>query len=153
MAIPPATPPTCGCPAYTPLSITAIRIPAPSSSDTRETFFSGTEGRRAAERDDAVRLSRHLEAMRDHDRRPASHERPVAIHDVPLRRWIQRRRWLVENEYHRAAQEGAGQCQPLAFADRERGALLAHCRLVAVRQPIDEPVERRLARGGADLPI
>ncbi len=82
-------------------------------------------------------------AVRDDQRRPAAHRLAQADADPRLRRRVDGRGRVVEDEDPRIDGERARDRDALALAARERDAALADHRVVALRQPLDELVRLR----------
>ena len=84
--------------------------------------------------------------MRDHDRAAPAHHALVALDDPAFGCRIQRRGRFIEDEDGGIGKKRPRGRDPLPFADRQRRPSLADDGLEALRQPIDETLERRLAR-------
>lgn len=112
---------------------------------------------RAALDDDAVlqkndlgRVANRREAMRDRDRRQRARDLAERLLHDSLRRRVESRRALVEQQNHRIANQRARNRDALLLAAREaRRRLLAHHRVVALRQLRDKVVAVG-ALGGAN---
>ena len=81
----------------------------------------------------------------------SSQERAQGVLHEPLRRHVERRRGLVEDEHGGVGQEGAGERHQLALAGGEAGALLVDVGVVALGERGDEVVGPDGAGGGLDL--
>src|SRR5437773_11213551 len=112
IAMPPATLPTCGCVALTPLSITATRTPRPVNIALEDGF----DDARARKRQHAICAAGQLETMRDDNRRPAAHHLLVSFGDPALRFGVESSGRLVEDQNRRVYQERAGNGDPLPLA-------------------------------------
>ena len=89
--------------------------------------------------------------MRDDEGRPARRETLEPLQDQGLGLRVQRRGRLVQDQDRRVAHERAGDGDSLLFTLGERDALLAHDRVVAIRQRHDRVVDAGQARGRHDL--
>jgi hypothetical protein len=118
-----------------------------------EQLLLGAARRDAAvlEHDDLVRERDRREAVRDDERRPVAHRLPQPLADQRLRRGVDRRGRVVEDEDAGIYQERACNREPLALPAGERDAALADDGVVALRQVLDEPVRLRGAGGALDL--
>ncbi len=88
--------------------------------------------------------------MGHQDDGPAAAGAPDVGQQMRLGTCVQRTGRLVQDQHARVADDGAGDRQELALAQREAGAALAEDGLVALGQPADELVGADEARGGHD---
>ena len=102
---------------------------------------------------DALRLLYGRQAVRNDQRRAATHQRLQRILDRALALRIQCRGRFVEQQDGRVAQDGAGDGDALALAARQADAALAQEGAVAVGQRLDEGGGVGGDRGGPDLGI
>ena len=90
--------------------------------------------------DDVVGVDDRRKPVRDDDRRAAVHHFGKRCLHARLGFIVERRGRLVEHQDRRVADDGAGDRQALALAARQRHAVFADRRLVAVRLLADEVV-------------
>ena len=100
---------------------------------------------RAALVDDAVLDHENLigapdrrQSVGDDERRPSSPQRPQAVLDERFALAVEARRRFIEDQDFRVGQNGARDGHALALAPGEPHAALAHDRLVAIREALDE---------------
>jgi hypothetical protein len=91
--------------------------------------------------DDLRGLAHGGQTVRDHDGGARLHEVVQRrLHDALARR-VERRRRLVQQQHARVAQQRARDGDALLLAARQLDALVAHLRVVALRQRLDEGVD------------
>src|SRR2546428_3866699 len=100
---------------------------------------------------DEVRMLHRREPMRDHEYGAMRHQPFDGLLPQPLRFGVERARRFVENQNRGIAQERVRDGDALALAAAQPRAALTEQRAVAFRQPHDEFVRVRRARGPAYL--
>ena len=103
------------------------------------------------EHDDLVGEFDRREAVRDHERGAPGHRLGERDLDALLGRRVDRGGGVVEHEHARVGDERPRDRQTLALPAGERDAALADLGFIALRQPRDELVRLRVARGLFDL--
>ena len=101
--------------------------------------------------DDAIGERQRRAPVRDEQRRARAGDPAQRRVDLLLDPRVDRRRRVVEQQDLGIREQRARERDPLALAAREREALLADDRVVAVRQLHDELVRLRGTRRGLDL--
>ena len=105
------------------------------------------------EHDERVHAAHGRQPMRDHDRRPARHQRPERVLNERLALGVERARGLVEDQDRRVLQDRARDRDALALSAGELDAALADERVVAVRQRLDELGRVRELGGASHLRV
>ena len=100
---------------------------------------------------DALGQPQRRTPVSDEDRGAVGHEVAQRVVDRLLGRGIDRRRGVVEHEDPRIGEDRSGQRDALALAAGQREPALAHHRVVAVGQRVDEGLRTTGSRRGADL--
>ena len=103
------------------------------------------------EHQDTVRPDHARQPVREYQRRAALHQPVEGGLDDRLVLRVHRGERLVQDQDRRVAEQGAGNRDPLALPAGELDATLTDDRGVALRQPRDELVRVRGARGRLDL--
>ena len=112
---------------------------------------SGVEHRAVVDHDDAVGQRERRAAVRDEDGRARAGDPAERRVDLLLDAGVDRGGRVVEQQDLRIGEQRACERDPLALAPREREALLADDRVVALGQLQDELVGLGGARRGLDL--
>ena len=92
----------------------------------------------ALEHDDPRGVADRAEPVGDDERRATLEQRADAVLDRPFGLVVQRRGRLIEDQYRRLAVDSAGDGDPLDLAARQAQAGLAHVRVVAEGEALDE---------------
>src|SRR5579884_869047 len=104
-----------------------------------------------AHHNDFVNLAQRAETVRYRQYCASAYQGVQRIHDLGFRFNIQVGRRLVENQYWRIAQDGTRDGKTLLLSSREVAALLAHYRVISIRQSSDHFMNVGFDRSCYDL--